>query len=340
MSGIGGKAVPLRVGVLGYLAVLERVAVPVARSQLGAGSAGQRLGPTLTADAPLVALALRTLAEAACTAVPQGSPAWTTEAIFNHPGDSAAAQASVRLLTARVDRLTLGEPCGAPLEWQVLHADREVTWYNDPAPALASLRGLPALDGPQRGWDHVYLDAYPWLAPALAPHLPIRAPHVWVNLGVTAQHEVAAAVAHWRGSVSGQLHVQISTAGRAGLADAADWAHLALQSGADLAVVTCAQHGLLLANGQCQVGQPALPVAAWADASGAGAAVSASLMASLIAARWRSDRAAGGAASHDELAQWAQLAAQAGQRQCMQDGALDASSHHHWQQALHAHALA
>jgi len=344
MNSVGGMSAPLRVGVLGYLAVLERVAVPVGRSQVGAGSAGQRRAPTLTADAPLVALALRTLADATCTAGPPGSPPWSTEAILNHPGDSPAAQASVHVLSERIDRLTLGEPCGAPLEWQVLHADGEVTWYNDPAAALASLRSLPAVHWPSLGWDHVYLDAYPWLSPALTPHLPIQAPQVWVNLGAIARDEVAAAVARWRASVSGQLQVQISTAGRAGLGDAANWAHLALQSGADLAVITCAQHGLLLANALGHVGQPALPVTAWADASGAGAAASASLLASLMAAlitaRSRDDRTAVGVVSLETLAQWAQLAAQAGQRQCMQDGALDARNQPHWQRALQALALA
>jgi hypothetical protein len=328
---------PPRVGVLGYLAVLERVAVPVGRAQLGAGSVGERLPATLTADAPLVALALSAMADVAIAAGPPGAPPpWTVHATLNHPGTSPSGQACLQLLAERLPQLQLGPDSGIPLEWQVLHADGEVTWYNDPAPALASLRRLPAVDWSELGWQHLYLDAYPWLTPALAAHLPLRVPTVWLNLGVTALEALAAAVANWRPAVEGQLHVQVSTAGRAHLDQAVEWAHIALNAGADFVAITSAQHGLVLANAQGHAAEPALPVQPWADASGAGAAVSAALIAAQLCAP---EPTSAGHLSQAALSSLARQAARAGQQQCGVHGALDTHSLGGWLQVLNRAGL-
>jgi len=313
---------PACIGVLGYLAVLERIALPVARAHVGAGQTGRQLQPTLTSDAPLVALGLASLAARA-------DQAWQVEACLNHPGHTEAAQASIDLLRSSTKQLTLAPDCGAPLEWQLIHADGEITWYSDPARALASLKGLGALNWRALGWQQVYLDAYPWLAPALSAHLPIDGPAVWLNLGVVSHDSLAATVGHWRDQVSGPLRVQVSTAGRAMLSESQAWAQTAVDAGADLALISSAQHGLVLADAHAMATQPALPVPRWADASGAGAAVSCAMMAALQAAPLR------GRARHD-LPALALVAATAGRDQCMRDGALDTDSQRLWQAALQA----
>lgn len=321
---------PLRVGVLGYLAVLERLTLPVARTQVGAGHTGQRLPSTLTADAPLVALALASLAEQQQQAAQAESPPWSVDACLNHPGHSTDALASIQLLNARLNTVHLGPETGSPLEWQLLHADGEITWFSDPSCAVASLRQLPAMQAHLPHWQHLYLDGYAWLLPALAPHLPLKADQVWLNLGVIAFDDLAQTVDHWRQNVQGQLNVQISTAGQVDLMLAQAWADQALEAGADLAIVTCGAHGLVLANATETVAQAALPVPHWADASGAGAAVSSALIAASVQQRGHPSTMSMTAAP--TLAALALLAAKAGQLQCMQDGALDVLSQAQWQQ--------
>ncbi len=311
---------PACIGVLGYLAVLDRMALPVPRDQVGAGKTGQQLPPTLTSDAPLVALALASLAARAD--VP-----WAVAACLNHPGQTPAAQASIDLLRARTSYLSLAPDRGPPLEWQLIHADGEITWYSDPSRALASLQGLGALNWRALGWQQVYLDAYPWLSPALKPHLPIDGPAVWLNLGVVPHASLPEMVSLWREQVAGPLRVQVSTAGRATLKETQAWAQTAIEAGADLALVSSAQHGLALADVHGMAAQAALPVPRWADASGAGAAVSSAMMAALQAAPLR------GRARHD-LPALALRAATAGRDQCMRDGALDPESQTLWQAAL------
>jgi len=313
---------PARIGVLGYLAVLDRIALPVARDRVGAGQTGRQLPPTLTSDAPLVALALASLATRA-------EAPWEVVTCLNHPGQTPAAQASMDLLRSSTSQLTLAPDCGPPLEWQLIHADGEITWYSDPARALASLQGLSALNWRQLGWQQVYLDAYPWLAPALSTHLPIDGPAVWLNLGVVPHETLAAMVGQWRDQVSGPLRVQVSTAGRASLREAQAWAQTAIEAGADLTLVSSAQHGLVLADAHHMAAQAALPVPRWVDASGAGAAVASAMMAALQTTSLR------GRARHD-LPALALLAATAGRDQCMRDGALDTDSQRLWQAALQA----
>jgi hypothetical protein len=314
-----------RIGVLGYLAVLDRIALPVPRDQVGAGQTGHQLRPTLTSDAPLVALALASLSARA--EVP-----WQVHACLNHPGQTPAAQASIDLLRSSTSELTLAPDCGPPLEWQLIHAGGEITWYSDPTRALASLQGMQALNWRALGWQQVYLDAYPWLAPTLSEHLPVDGPAVWLNLGVVPHASLPGMVSQWREHVSGPLRVQVSTAGRASLREAQAWAQTAIDAGVDLALVSSAQHGLVLADTHGMAAQPALPVPHWVDASGAGASVSSALMAALQTASLR------GRAKHD-LQALALLAATAGRDQCMRDGALDSDSQRLWQAALQARGV-
>lgn len=295
--------------VLGYLAPLQRLKLSVPRDGVGSGQRGERLPPTLTCDAPLVGLAC---AEASLR----------VHGLFNHPGRGGHGRAIEGLCQHAGLQCAFGPDSGELLEWQLLHADGEVTWFNAPENGLASLCALAWRMPPAR---MLYLDAYPWLDQVLSSLGETRHEHLWINFGVLVPAEIAPRVRHWRQRSAGCLHVQISQAHACSQHALEAAARQAVEAGADQAVVTGGQLGLVLARPHELVRQAALPVNGFRDASGAGAAVAAELIGCVLR-----EEALGPA----ELAHRAALA---GQAQCEVDGALNARHTAVWHQLVNHH---
>lgn len=303
------EAMTYDLNVLGYVASLQRVKLSVPKDGVGSGQRGEWLPPTLTCDAPLVALAC-------------ADASMRVHGLFNHPGQGAHGKAIEGLCQQAGLQCVFGPFMGEVLEWQLLHADGEVTWFNAPENGLASLRTLAWNMPPAR---MLYLDAYPWLAPMLSHLGEMRHEHVWINFGVLSPAEIADQVRHWRGRSTGRLHVQISQAHACSLDVLEAAARQAIVAGADQAVATGGQLGLALASPHGLVRQAALPVKAFRDASGAGAAVAAELI---------------GCVLRDEalsMAELAHRAALAGKAQCEVDGALNARHAVVWNQLVNHH---
>lgn len=289
----------VQVGAFGYLAVLQRLSVAAARD-VGGGRSGRLLIPTLTCDAPLVALHL-------------AARGLATAGGFSNPGGLAAGRAAAALLRRALAVCVFGPDCGAPFELQILHGDGEIVWHNDPQPGLASLRRTRPPVVP-----YLYLDAYEWLAPTILAALdaddsPLKSAALFVNCGRIAPADGLSAVRQWRARTPGRLETQMSIAGSS-LFECRAAAEAAVAAGADLALVTAGAAGLAVAKPNDGAATAALPVADFIDAAGAGAAAAAAIM----AVRLQSPNAA--------AATLAAAAAAAGRAQCQTDGALPAAS--------------
>ncbi|HTG31586.1 MAG TPA: hypothetical protein VLB76_01545 [Thermoanaerobaculia bacterium] len=300
----------MRAAVVGYLAVLQRLHIPGFPGGTQEGAVGVLGRPTLTCDAPLVALALADQGQA-------------VTGRLSHPDLEGAGPAAVRLIEGALEEVTLGPPSGAPLELQILDPAGRIRWYSDPTPGLRSLAALPPLKPRQDEW--VYADVYPWIEPWIEPLLPAWIPAgLFLNFGSLGWDEALAGIRRWRARTGGALlAVQISTGSGRTLAALEACARECAQAGASLAVVTGGETGLALAGPQASVSRPSRSCGTEEkDSSGAGAAVSAALLGALLT---------------DEdtpLDDLAERAVAAGAEQCRIAGALAARPAAAWQMEM------
>jgi hypothetical protein len=295
----------------GYFAVAQRLRVQAQPSPPLEGTAGILSEPTLMADAPLVALRV-------------SSAGHTVKAVLSHPGQSSMASTAIRFIRNHILECHLGPACGTPFHVQIVSNDGHVRWFSDPRSGLASINAARFQPISAR-W--LYVDAYQWL-PRIATtrFRPSFLDGIFINLGTTDGAELPEEVSKWRtfaGDRQCVIQVSIGTTDKS-RANVKALSQSAVLQGADLAIVTAGSRGLAVASSHVASYATSSSVDCGlikSDASGAGAAVSASMINALLS----------GTIEPDVLAN---SAAEAGSAQCTLPGSLSRDLSKEWTMML------
>jgi hypothetical protein len=293
--------------VWGYLAVAQRLLVPEHPTPPSEGVAGKVASPVLMADAPLIALTL-------------ARRGYRVGATLSHPGRNSIALAAARFVLDRLTACRLGPNRGTPFHTQVLSNAGQSYWFSDPTNGLNSLNLVaPEADTPR--W--LYVDAYPWLQGAIEATLEPRfRDGLFVNMGTIDREGLEAAIPQWRRHAGDRLLVVQASTGRADRspAEVTKLSRLAISHGADYGIVTAGSRGLVVTSreGTCCVAPEYVDCSyGRTDTAGAGAAVSSSVIATLL-----SDSVA--------LSVLGGRAAEAGRAQCSVAGPVGAELRDEW----------
>lgn len=295
----------------GYLAVLERLRLRIPTTPPMEGGVGQLICPTLTCDAPIVALSLKSIDHKVVAA-------------FSHPGTTPSALTAMRLLEEQVPCCHFGPEKGTPLALQVISPGSNLMWFSDPGCGIASMMALPTR-GLSGRW--VYLDAYPWLADVVQViDCPTAEEGVFINFGTVTASALICNTAFWRQRIGSVRLVCQASIGQTIMmpSEIRRMASAALMSGADLVLITAGANGLVLASGEGIAVVRAQPILVKeeTDGSGAGAAVSVALLRALLAD------------SVNDLEGTARSLTIAGAAQSSISGALDADTLVEWRRLL------
>ena len=299
------------VTVLGYLAVERRLYVDCLPQYPVEGSTGSEQIPSITNDAPVVALAL-------------SQAGVCVDAALNNPGStSSPARAATDLLQRKTRQLRMGPDCGEPLEIHVIDHGGNRLWFSDPSCGVSSLYSVDVA-GLSGRWT--YLDAFVWIdATWLRNKLPAYHDGLFINLGKRTTESASRVIDHWVHDLAGKIVVQVSL-GPSDVSSAIEWAKDTFENQrAGSLVVTLGASGLVLVdkyNCEFVPGSPVDVDGKVADHSGAGAAVSAAYLREMLASEPMSTRTL------------AERLALAGARQCQTQGCLDSASREEWLSTL------
>ncbi|NJL70673.1 MAG: hypothetical protein HC888_03165 [Candidatus Competibacteraceae bacterium] len=301
---------------IGYLAAMQRLLVPALPVPPAEGTMGNLERPFITADAALVGLGLSA----------QGIDC---VGVYNHPGRSVLALMARELVAQSVRSVLWGAHSGEIFELQIIAENGQIQWFADGHNGLRSLRQVDWSSLPEKA-SVIYLDLYPWIEECMYEILPAKLKGMmFLNCGDSETERLTSIVQRWRDRFSNPIFIQVSSKGDfLSECDAAKFAQRLVRQGAEGAIVTRAELGIVVAvGGQC-IARPALPVPDFRDATGAGAAISTAICAFLHRQRV--------AVSAENLAH---LALTAGASQCGLSGPLDAVSKDKWEKLLAAHQV-
>lgn len=292
---------------IGYLALLDRLSVDSLPRGDGDGAVGRRLAPSLTCDAPLVAMHLW---EGGIAAAFAGS----------NPGTGRGDV--LRFLHQRLSHVVIGPDLGTPFELEVTGSDAQRMWLNDPNPGVQSLANMSLPAELASDGDLVYVDSYPWLvdaAVAACSRLSIRDRILYVNLGQLSPDEFEPLARRWLSWwPADRIVIQVSIPALADLKEREVTLARLASTGAWYTIVTSGKGGLGVSDHSDHVWVAAPEVSEPIDTSGAGAAVAAALIRRVRLGDVHRLRQLG-----------AELAA-AGARQCTVDGGLPARATKEW----------
>ena len=297
----------MRVLAIGYLAMLERLAVDSLPQGHGDGAVGHRLAPSLTCDAPLVAMHLW---EAGVATAFAGS----------HPG--AVRDPALQFLRDRLQHVVVGPDLGSPFELEVTGRGGQRMWLNAPDAGVQSLASLSLPIELSAAGDLVYVDSYPWLVEAAITAcrgLDRNDRILYVNLGQVSFGDFERLARRWLSWWPAERTViQVSIPNLAGSGERnAVLARLAA-SGARYTVVTAGEGGLGISDKINHNWVVAPEVLEPIDTSGAGAAVAAAFIRGVVLD------------GNGALPDLGAVLAAAGARQCKIDGGLPARSCLDW----------
>ena len=302
------KCEMLDVLVWGYFSIMQRLSIrqhPVAPFE---GSTGKLTDPVLMADAPLIALTL-------------SKAGHRVGAALSHPGQSPNALAAAEFINSRVAECQFGANCGTPFHIQLVSDTGEARWFSDATFGLESLKTVTTPESDIPRW--FYVDAYPWLHEIIDSTLKPRfRDGLFVNLGTSDKRGLQETIARWRHLAGGRLLAVQASAGSENISQTAVrvLAEMIVGRGADLAIVTAGGKGLAVTScGSTSYATPEYVECSTirTDTTGAGAAVSASVIQTLL----------GGCIMPELLAT---QAAEAGRIQCTVSGPLGFALRDDW----------
>lgn len=301
----------MSVVTIGYFSIMNRLKVDNFLVPPSEGLVGTLLTPVLTADTVLVGTRLSAIGI-------------EVEGYFGHPGRGIYQKAAIDFIKSKFSFVKFGDFCGTPFELQLINSNGRYQWYSDPNPCLQSITRLKIPRSSIKR-QFIYIDAFAWLEPYIMPLIPsTNFGCLFINFGNIELANLPVLVAKWCQNKScDRLIVQASSGGlRVEKQVSYEIIRLSISAGADIVILTFGEFGLIVANA-LEISE-ALPSnqSLLTDTSGAGAAVSATILQEVIQN------------STTDPNLLAACAVYAGTKQCEVHGPLDAKSELEWIEKL------